>query len=84
LGGLVALDRSSVTGLRKRSKSNSHRTGEQNLSYASFSGTAAKNGVKSSNPYSHHSLLKLIETVRGGGSLGQGDMAAPSPTEYLR
>ena len=28
LGGLVALDQSSVTGLRKRSKSNIHRTGE--------------------------------------------------------
>ena len=28
LGGLVALDQSSVTGLRKKSKSNSHRTGE--------------------------------------------------------
>jgi hypothetical protein len=41
-----------------------------NLVYASFSGTAAKNGVESSNPYSQDSLLKLIETVRGVGSLG--------------
>ena len=49
-----------------------------------FSGTAAKNGDKSSNPYRHYSLLKLIETVQGGGSLGQGDVAAPSPTEFLR
>jgi len=52
--------------------------------YASFSGTAAKNGVKSSNPYSHYSLLKLIETARGGGSPEQRDVAAPSPTEFLR
>ena len=52
--------------------------------YVSFSGTAAKNEVKSSNPYSHYSVLRLIETVRGGGSLGQGDVAAPGPTEFLR
>ena len=50
MGGLVALDQSSMTGLRNRSKSNSHRTGEWNLVYASFSGTAAKKGFKCSNP----------------------------------
>ena len=45
---------------------------------ACFSGTAAKNGVKSSNPYSHYSLLKFLETVRAGESIGQDDAPAPS------
>ena len=73
-----------MPGLRKKSKSNGHRTGDWNLVYGSFSGTAAKNGVKSSNSHSDYSLLMLTETVWGGGSLGPGDVAAPSPTEFLR
>ena len=65
-------------------RSNSHRTDEENLVYRSFSGMAPTSGVKSSNPYSHSSLLKLIETVWGGGIPGQGDVAALSPTKFLR
>ncbi|HWM49811.1 MAG TPA: hypothetical protein VNO76_00490 [Thermoplasmata archaeon] len=50
--------------------------------YASLSGMAATNGVKSSNPYSHYSLLKLIETVWGGGSLGPR-RGGPEPDRVL-
>src|SRR5207245_9523614 len=33
--------------------------------------------------YSHYSLAKLLEDVWGGGSLGQGDVNAPSPLEFF-
>ena len=45
-------------------------------------GTACKMLV-STTEFNHYSLLKLIETVWGGGSLGQGDVNANAPTEFL-
>src|SRR5881397_3551374 len=51
--------------------------------YMSFSGTAAKLAYKSTAAYSHYSLAKLLEDVWGGGSLGQGDVNAPSPLEFF-
>src|SRR5437870_5820686 len=51
--------------------------------YMSFSGPAAKLAYKSTASYTHYSLLKLIEDVWGGGSLGQGDVTAPSPLEFF-
>src|SRR5256712_11809812 len=52
-------------------------------SYMIFSGPAAKLAYKSTASYTHYSLLKLIEDVWGGGSLGQGDVTAPSPLEFF-
>src|SRR5437867_7383453 len=49
--------------------------------YMSFSGPATKLAYKSTASYSHYSLAKLLEDVWGGGSLGQGDVNAPSPLE---
>src|SRR2546426_1025891 len=51
--------------------------------YMSFSGPATKLAYKSPASYTHYSLLKLIEDVGGGGSLGQGDVTAPSPLEFF-
>jgi len=53
------------------------------LVYSGFSGPSAKQAYKSSVAYTHYSLLKLIEDVWGGGSLGQGDVNAPSPLEFF-
>jgi hypothetical protein len=53
------------------------------LVYSGFSGPSAKQTYKSSVAYTHYSLLKLIEDVWGGGSLGQGDVNAPSPLEFF-
>src|SRR5712691_9979143 len=53
------------------------------LIYAGFSGPAAKTAYKSSVSYNHYSLLKLLEDVWGGGSLGQGDVGAASPVEFF-
>src|SRR5881296_3189477 len=53
------------------------------LVYMSFSGTATKLAYKSTASYSHYSLAKLLEDVWGGGSLGQGDVNAPSPLEFF-
>jgi len=52
--------------------------------YAGFSGTAAKTAYKSTSAYTHYSLLKLLETVWGGGDLGKNDVNAAAPTEFLR
>src|SRR5947209_161590 len=49
--------------------------------YMAFSGPATKLAYKSTASYSHYSLAKLLEDVWGGGSLGQGDVNAPSPLE---
>jgi hypothetical protein len=51
--------------------------------YMGFSGPAAKLAYKSTASYNHYSLLKLLEDVWGGGSLGQGDVSAPSPVEFF-
>src|SRR2546425_400417 len=51
--------------------------------YMSFSGPATKLAYKSTAAYSHYSLAKLLEDVWGGGSLGQGDVTAPSPLEFF-
>src|SRR3989454_2408816 len=51
--------------------------------YMSFSGPATKLAYKSTAAYSHYSLAKLLEDVWGGGSLGQGDVNAPSPLEFF-
>src|SRR5438128_7179622 len=51
--------------------------------YMSFSGPATKLAYKSTASYSHYSLAKLLEDVWGGGSLGQGDVNAPSPLEFF-
>src|SRR2546425_751237 len=51
--------------------------------YMSFSGPATKLAYKSTASYSHYSLAKLLEDVWGGGSLGQGDVSAPSPLEFF-
>src|SRR3989449_11738593 len=51
--------------------------------YMSFSGPATKRAYKSTASYNHYSLLKLVEDVWGGGSLGQGDVTAPSPLEFF-
>src|SRR5881409_875952 len=51
--------------------------------YMSFSGPATKLAYKSTAAYSHYSLAKLLEDVWGGGSLGQGDVSAPSPLEFF-
>src|SRR5437867_8495148 len=48
-----------------------------------FSGPATKLPYKSTASYSHYSLGKLLEDVWGGGSLGQGDVNAPSPLEFF-
>src|SRR5881409_2577475 len=53
------------------------------LVYSGFSGPAAKQAYKSTTSYTHYSLLKLIEDVWGGGSLGQGDVNAASPLEFF-
>src|SRR6058998_3209473 len=53
------------------------------LVYSGFSGPAAKQAYKSTTSYTHYSLLKLIEDVWGGGSLGQGDVGAASPLEFF-
>src|SRR5207253_9454695 len=53
------------------------------LVYSGFSGPAAKLAYKSTTSYTHYSLLKLIEDVWGGGSLGQGDVGAASPLEFF-
>src|SRR5213594_3130744 len=53
------------------------------LVYSGFSGPTAKQAYKSTSSYTHYSLLKLIEDVWGGGSLGQGDVTAPSPLEFF-
>src|SRR3989454_322125 len=53
------------------------------LVYSGFSGPAAKLAYKSTTSYTHYSLLKLIEDVWGGGSLGQGDVNAASPLEFF-
>src|SRR5437667_947415 len=51
--------------------------------YMSFRGPATKLAYKSTASYSHYSLAKLLEDVWGGGSLGQGDVNAPSPLEFF-
>src|SRR5213594_2539863 len=51
--------------------------------YMGFSGPATKLAYKSTAAYSHYSLAKLLEDVWGGGSLGQGDVSAPSPLEFF-
>src|SRR5438093_257733 len=51
--------------------------------YMGFSGPATKLAYKSTASYSHYSLAKLLEDVWGGGSLGQGDVSAPSPLEFF-
>src|SRR5437867_160128 len=51
--------------------------------YMGFSGPATKLAYKSTAAYSHYSLAKLLEDVWGGGSLGQGDVNAPSPLEFF-
>src|SRR6266705_2677095 len=51
--------------------------------YMSFSGPATKLAYNSTASYSHYSLAKLLEDVWGGGSLGQGDVNAPSPLEFF-
>src|SRR5437667_301969 len=51
--------------------------------YMSFSGPATKLAYKSTASYSHYSLAKLLEDVWCGGSLGQGDVNAPSPLEFF-
>src|SRR2546425_1056999 len=51
--------------------------------YMSFSGPATKLAYKSTASYSHYWLQKLLEDVWGGGSLGQGDVNAPSPLEFF-
>src|SRR5467141_183904 len=51
--------------------------------YMSFSGPATKLAYKSTASYTHYSLAKLLEDVWGGGSLGQGDVNAPSPLEFF-
>src|SRR2546422_1376257 len=51
--------------------------------YMSFSGPATKLAYKSPASYNHYSLIKLLEDVWGGGSLGQGDVNAPSPVEFF-
>src|SRR5712691_5682501 len=51
--------------------------------YMSFSGPATKLAHKSTATYNHYSLAKLLEDVWGGGSLGQGDVTAPSPVEFF-
>src|SRR2546426_322282 len=51
--------------------------------YMAFSGPATKLAYKSTASYSHYSLAKLLEDVWGGGSLGQGDVNAPSPLEFF-
>src|SRR3989441_11936115 len=51
--------------------------------YMAFSGPATKLAYKSTASYSHSSLAKLLEDVWGGGSLGQGDVNAPSPLEFF-
>src|SRR2546427_11617715 len=48
-----------------------------------LSGPATKLAYKSTASYSHYSLAKLREDVWGGGSLGQGDVNAPSPLEFF-
>src|SRR6266849_2924511 len=53
------------------------------LIYMGFSGPATKLAYKSTASYNHYSLLKLVEDVWGGGNLGQGDVAAPSPLEFF-
>src|SRR2546427_11182660 len=53
------------------------------LIYMGFSGTAAKTAYKSTAAYNHYSFIKLLEDVWGGGSLGQGDVNAPSPVEFF-
>src|SRR5213593_1544536 len=53
------------------------------LVYSGFSGPTAKQAYKSTSSYTHYSLLKLIEDVWGGGSLGQGDVNAASPLEFF-
>src|SRR5881628_2954194 len=53
------------------------------LVYSGFSGPTAKQAYKSTSSYTHYSLLKLIEDVWGGGSLGQGDVGAASPVEFF-
>src|SRR5712692_1587704 len=51
--------------------------------YVGFSGPATKLAYKSTASYNHYSLAKLLEDVWGGGSLGQGDVNAPSPLEFF-
>src|SRR2546427_4291554 len=51
--------------------------------YMSFSGPATQLAYKSTASYSHYSLAELLEDVWGGGSLGQGDVSAPSPLEFF-
>src|SRR3989442_12884494 len=51
------------------------------LVYSGFSGPAAKLAYKSTTSYTHYSLLKLIEDVWGGGSLGPSDLNAASALE---
>lgn len=51
--------------------------------YAGFSGPAAKLAHKSAVHYNHYSFLKLIESTWGGGSLGQGDVNASNPSEFI-
>src|SRR3989449_1001160 len=51
--------------------------------YMSFSGPATKLAYKSTASYSHYSLARLLEDVWSGGSLGQGDVSAPTPLEFL-
>src|SRR5256884_90566 len=51
--------------------------------YFPFCVPAHKLAYKSTASYSHYSLAKLLEDVWGGGSLGQGDVNAPSPLEFF-
>lgn len=48
-----------------------------------FAGTAAKRGFISDVELIHPSLIKLLETVWGGGNLGQRDVTANAPTDVI-
>ena len=53
------------------------------LTYSGFSGPATRAGYTSTASYTHYSMIKLIEDNWGGGNLGQGDVNAPSPSEFF-
>src|SRR2546421_9656998 len=53
------------------------------LVYTSFSGPATVLAHSSSASYTHYSFIKLLEDVWGGGSVGKGDVNAPSPLEFF-
>jgi hypothetical protein len=50
---------------------------------AIFTGSAAKNGYRSNNPFNHYSLLHTIEVEWGLSPLTSNDKQAPTMTSFL-